>query len=69
MNNFKNSLSALENERVFSTYPQAISNLLEKVMTVDENPKQSLYKTISQELKKDFFNFQTFKDWLKFRKV
>ncbi len=69
MNNFKNSLSVLENERVFSTYPQAISNLLEKVMTVDENPKQSLYKTISQELMRDFFNFQTFKDWLQFRKI
>jgi electron transfer flavoprotein-quinone oxidoreductase len=69
MTNFKDSLSVLENERVFSTYPQAISNLLEKVMTVDGNPKQSLYKTISQELKRDFFNFQTFKDWLQFRKI
>jgi electron transfer flavoprotein-quinone oxidoreductase len=69
MNNFKNSLSVLENERVFSTYPQAISNLLEKVMTVDENPKQSLYKTISQGLKRDFFNVETFKDWLLFRKT
>jgi electron transfer flavoprotein-quinone oxidoreductase len=69
MNNFKNSLSVLENRRVFSTYPQAISDLLEKVMTVDENPKQCLYKTISQELKRDFFNVETFKDWLLFRKT
>lgn len=69
MNNFKNSLSILENERLFSTYPQAISNLLEKVMRVDENPKESLYKTILQELKRNFFNLETLKDWLQFRKI
>ncbi len=69
MDIFKNSLTVLENERLFSKYPQAISNLFEKVMRVDENPKESLYKTISQDLKKEFFNFQTFKDWLQFRKM
>jgi electron transfer flavoprotein-quinone oxidoreductase len=69
MNNFKNTLSILKNERLFSKYPQAISNLFEKVMRVDENPKESLYKTISQELKRDFFNLETFKDWLLLRKI
>ena len=69
MDSFKNSLSILENERLFYKYPQAISDLFEKVMSVDENPKEGLYKTISQELKKEFFNFQTFKDWLQFRKI
>jgi electron transfer flavoprotein-quinone oxidoreductase len=69
MENFKNSLSILENERLFRKYPQAISDLFEKVMSVDENPKESLYRTISQELKKEFFNLQTFKDWLQFRKM
>jgi electron transfer flavoprotein-quinone oxidoreductase len=69
MSNFKNTLSILENERLFSKYPQAISNLFEMVMRVDENPRESLYKAVSQELKKEFLNFQTFKDWLKFRKM
>jgi electron transfer flavoprotein-quinone oxidoreductase len=69
MNTFKKSLSILGNKRLFSKYPQAISDLFEKVMWVDEHPKEGLYKTISQELRKDFFNFQTFKDWLQFRKV
>jgi len=69
MDSFKNSLSILENKRLFSKYPQAISNLFEKVMRVDENPKEGLYKTVSQELKKEFFNLQTFKDWLQFRKM
>jgi electron transfer flavoprotein-quinone oxidoreductase len=69
MNNFKKTLLVLENERLFSKYPQAISNLFEVVMRVDENPKERLYKTISQELKRDFFNLQTFRDWLLFRKT
>ena len=69
MSNYQKTLSILENERLFSTYPQAISDLFEKVMRVDENPKESLYKTVSQELKKNFFNLQTFKDWLQFRKI
>jgi len=69
MDNFKNSLSVLENERLFSKYPQAISDLFEKVMRVDENPKEGLYKTIWQTFKKDYLNFQTFKDWLQFRKI
>jgi electron transfer flavoprotein-quinone oxidoreductase len=69
MDHFKNSLSILENERLFSKYPQAISDLFEKVMRVDENPKEGLYKTIWQTFKKDYLNFQTFKDWLLFRKI
>ncbi|MGZ3525877.1 MAG: FAD-dependent oxidoreductase, partial [Thermodesulfobacteriota bacterium] len=69
MTNYQNTLSVLENERLFSKYPQAVSNLFEKVMSIDENPKESLYQTAFREIKKDFFNFQTFKDWLQFRKI
>jgi hypothetical protein len=38
-------------------------------MWVDEHPKEGLYKTICEGLKKEFLNFQTFKDWLEFRKM
>jgi electron transfer flavoprotein-quinone oxidoreductase len=69
MNTFKNSLPILENKRLFSKYPQAISDLFEKVMWVDEHPKESLYKTICEGLKKEFLNLQTFKDWLQFRRL
>jgi electron transfer flavoprotein-quinone oxidoreductase len=69
MNSFKSSLSILENGRLFSKYPQAISDLFEKVMRIDEHPKEGLYKTISQGLKESFFNLDTFRDWLKFRKM
>ena len=69
MENFKDSLLTLENKRLFTKYPQAISDLFEKVMRVDENPKEGLYKTIWRSFKKDFLNYQTFKDWLQFKKI
>jgi len=69
MNSFKNSLMILENERLFSKYPQAISDLFEKVMRIDEHPKEGLYRTISQGLKESFLNLDTFRDWLQFRKM
>jgi electron transfer flavoprotein-quinone oxidoreductase len=69
MRSFQNSLSILENERLFTKYPQAISDLFENVMWVDENPKGALYKTIWEGIKKDFINFETFKDWMQFRKL
>ena len=69
MNHFKNILSVLENKRLFSKYPQAISNLFEKVMGVDEYPKEGLYKTISEGVKKEFLNLETLKDLLQLRKI
>ncbi|MBS3907380.1 MAG: FAD-dependent oxidoreductase [Syntrophaceae bacterium] len=69
MNTFKNTLAVLENERLFTKYPQVICDLFEKVMWVDENPKEGIYKTKMAELKKHFFNIETFKDWLMFRKI
>ena len=69
MNTFKNTLSVLENERLFTKYPQVISDIFEKVMWVDENPKEGIYKTKMAELKKAFFNIETLKDWCQFRKI
>jgi electron transfer flavoprotein-quinone oxidoreductase len=69
MDAFKNSLSILENERLFLKYPQAISDLFEKVMQVSEHPKESLYRTIYQGIKGNFLNLQTFKDLWQFRKM
>jgi electron transfer flavoprotein-quinone oxidoreductase len=69
MNSFKNTLLILENGRLFSKYPQAISDLFEKVMRIDEHPKEGLYRTISQGLKENLLNLQTFRDWLQFRKI
>lgn len=69
MNTFKHTLSVLENERLFTKYPQVICDLFEKVMWVDENPKEGIYKTKMAELKKAFLNMDTLKDWWQFRKI
>ena len=69
MNTFQNSLHILENERLFSKYPQAISDIFERVMWVDEQSKEGLYKTVYQGLKENFLNLQTLKDWMQFRKI
>jgi len=69
MNSFQNTLSILENERLFKKYPQTISDIFEKVMWVDEKPKEGIYKTKMEELKKNFLNFETLKDWWQFRKI
>ncbi len=69
MDTFKNTLALLENRRLFTKYPQVICDLFEKVMWVDEHPKEGIYKTKMAELKKEFFNIETFKDWLMFRKI
>jgi electron transfer flavoprotein-quinone oxidoreductase len=66
---FQNTLAVLENERLFSKYPQVISDLFEKVMWIDEHSKERLYKTVYQGLKENFLNLQTLKDWMQFRKM
>mgnify|MGYP006267402809 CR=1 FL=1 len=48
---------------------QARKDLFEKVMRVDEHPKEGLYKTLSQGLKENFLNLETVRDWLQFRKI
>ncbi len=69
MNTFRYTSMVLNNERLFNHYPQIISDIFEKVMWVDEKPKEGIYKTKMTELKKNFFNLQTLKDWLQFRKI
>ncbi|MBM4341046.1 MAG: FAD-dependent oxidoreductase [Deltaproteobacteria bacterium] len=69
MNTFQNTLAVLENDRLFTKYPQVISDLFEKVMWVDEKPKEGIYKTKMAELKKEFLNLETLKDWWQFRKI
>ncbi len=69
MNTFRYTPKILNNERLFTQYPQVISDIFEKVMWVDEKPKEGIYQTKITELKKHFFNLQTFRDWLQFRKI
>ncbi len=69
MHAFKNVPVVLNNKRLFKKYPQAISDIFEDLMWVDEKPKQGIYKTKMRRLKKEFFDLQTLRDFLLFRKI
>lgn len=69
MKNFQYVPSLLSNPRLFSKYPQLICDLFERVMWVDEEPKGRIYQTKIGELKRQLFSWETFKDWLQFRKI
>jgi len=66
---FKNVPAVLQNQRLFSKYPRVICDIFEKVMWVDEHPKEGIYKTKMGGLKKHLFNPETLKDWWQFRKI
>ncbi len=69
MKSFQHVPSLLSNPRLFSKYPQLICDLFEKLMWVDEEPKGRIYQSKIEELKRQLFNWETFKDWLQFRKI
>ncbi len=69
MRAFQHAPTVLMNQRLFTHYPQVICDLFEKVMWVDETPKEGIYKTKMAELRKHFFNVETLKDWWQFRKI
>jgi hypothetical protein len=69
MKTFRNTPALLANERLFSKYPQVISDLFERLMSVDERAKEGLYTTLHRGIKENFWNLETLKDWLQFRKV
>jgi electron transfer flavoprotein-quinone oxidoreductase len=69
MTAFRHSLRFLENERVFTKYPRAVCDLLEKLFTVGEEPREGLYRTAVRALRKDFWSLDTVRDFLAFRKI
>ena len=66
---FRNALPILKNPRWFNLYPQAICQLYEKLMWVDENPKPRLFSTAYGELRKSIFSLQGIKDILSLRRI
>jgi len=66
---FRHVLSVLKNPRWFNHYPQAVCDLYEKLMRIDENPKPRLFKTASGELRKSILNLQGIKDILSLRRI
>ncbi len=66
---FRHALSVLKNPRWFNHYPQAICDLYEKLMLIDENPKPRLFSTAYGELRKSILTLQGMKDILGLRRI
>jgi len=59
----------MENPRLFTHYPKAVSRLLESVYTVGEQPQAGLFKKAWKGAKRDFINVATVKDAWSMRKI
>ena len=69
LDTFRNIPSILRNPRWFNHYPQAICDLYEKLMWIDENPKPKLSSTAYRDLRKNIINLQGIKDILSLRRI
>jgi len=59
----------IENPRLFSHYPQAVSRLMEQVFTIGPGPSKKLSSTVIGGVRKDFLNVATVKELLGMRKI
>jgi electron transfer flavoprotein-quinone oxidoreductase len=59
----------MENPRLFTHYPKAVSRLLESIYTIDERPQAGLFKKVWKGAKRDFMNVATVKDAWSARKI
>lgn len=59
----------MENPRLFTHYPIAVSRLLESVYTFGEQPRDGLVKTVWKGVKRDFVNLATVADAWSLRKI
>jgi electron transfer flavoprotein-quinone oxidoreductase len=59
----------IENPRLFTHYPQAVSGLLEKLFTIGPEPARKLSSTVVGGIRKDFLNVATMKELYGMRKI
>jgi len=59
----------IENPRLFTHYPQAVSRLVESVFTIGPQPSRRLVSTLWRGIRKDFLNVATLKDLWQMRKL
>jgi len=59
----------IENPRIFSHYPQAVSRLMEQVFTIGPGPAKKLSSTAIGGVRKDFLNVRTIRELLGMRKI
>jgi electron transfer flavoprotein-quinone oxidoreductase len=59
---FQGSVEILKNPRLFALYPQAVCDLFEKLMHVDDKPKEKLSTTAYRELRKTLLTLRGIRD-------
>jgi len=59
----------IENPRLFSHYPDAMTRLMQQVFTIGPGPTEKLFKQAFRGVRKDFMNVATMKDAMRFRKI
>jgi electron transfer flavoprotein-quinone oxidoreductase len=59
----------MENPRLFTHYPRAVSRLLESVYTVDDQPQSGLFRKAWKSARKDFVNVAAVRDAWSLRKI
>ncbi len=69
MKTFEHAPELLENPRIFSLYPQAVTKMMEDLMYIGSEGKEGLFKTAWKGIKTNFFNLNTIKDAIGFRKM
>ncbi len=69
LDTFRHIPSILKNPRWFNHYPQAICDLYERLMWIDENPKPKLSSTAYRELRRNILNLKGMKDILSLRRI
>ncbi len=61
---FRGMLDVLDNPRMFSKYPEAISGIFEKMFWIGDQPKDKLSSTVMREAMKAFGNLDAVRDAL-----
>jgi len=69
MENFRRTREVLENKRLFSVYPQFLSELLAALFTIGPGKKKPLYATAKAVARKYILNWESCKDLLSMRKM
>jgi electron transfer flavoprotein-quinone oxidoreductase len=59
----------MENPRLFTHYPAAVSRLLESVYTVNDQPQKGLFKKVWKGARREFMHLATLKDAWSMRKI
>ena len=62
LKSFKRAPGFMDNQRIYSTYPDLVCSLMEKVFTVDGNPRKKVWQLAREEMKGKVSIWQLLRD-------